>query len=72
MHSDGARLLCLALPYIAPILREIVNFVHALRDHPHPKVRAIARNVLPPPQELTIDDEPATGAPSQSPKDDHR
>jgi len=51
-HAEGARLLCLALTYAAPILRQVVALVHALREHPNPKVRRLARTKLPQPQQL--------------------
>jgi hypothetical protein len=51
-HGEGARLLCVAIQYAAPILSQIVRLVHELRAHPHPKVRAIALEKLPAPQRL--------------------
>lgn len=51
-HSEGARLICIALQYAAPILAQVVNLVHSLRDHPNPRVRKIAREKLPLPQQL--------------------
>jgi hypothetical protein len=48
--SEGARLLCLALPLLVPILRAVTNLVHELRIHPNAKVRKIAQEKLPPPQ----------------------
>lgn len=69
LHRDGARLICLALTYAAPILRQIVLLVHALRDHPHPAVRALANEKLPPPQEHQS--HPVHDTPHKRRKTDH-
>lgn len=49
INAMTAILLAL-FPVIAPILGQVVKLVHALRAHPHPKVRDLAREKLPPPQ----------------------
>lgn len=51
-----AAILIALFPIVAPVLAQVVKLVHALRIHPNPRVRRIARRKLPPPQKL--DDAP--------------